>query len=96
MKTSCIFISVLLTIGGCASPEIISWQKAWEHNFPVEQASAKCEYETSSSTQGVTPGLQTQIGIGLDRQLRKNSLFEKCMNANGWVAARDHMKARLF
>jgi hypothetical protein len=87
---------ICITISGCATPTTISWQKAWDHIVPLEQASAKCDYETSAATQGITPGFRTMLGVELDRQSRKGNLYEKCMNANGWVAAKDYTKGRLF
>lgn len=96
MKLAYALTAATILLSGCAAPAIVSWQKSWEHNTQLEQAAAKCEYETSVATQGFMPGYQTLVGVELDRQSRKSALFEKCMNANGWVAAKDYTKARLF
>lgn len=68
---------------GCAARQQYVWIAPTGSGLATHQVEAKCDYETTAATQGTDYSLRTSFGQELDRAMRKQSLYEKCMLANG-------------
>ncbi|WP_295986396.1 hypothetical protein [uncultured Variovorax sp.] len=68
---------------GCAGPGY-SWVPMPGNSGSLAQSEARCDYETSAATQATDYSLRTSFGQELDRAIRKNDLYEKCMRAQGF------------
>lgn len=84
MKT--IIILSALTLSACASPKMHYVSTSYAAGgVSINQAEAKCDYESSSSTQATDYSYRSGLAQEIDRNLRKNKLMEMCMKAQGFV-----------
>lgn len=70
-------------LAGCATQPQYTWLPTAGSGVNGAQIEARCDYETSAATQGTDYSFRSSLGQELDRAMRKQSLFEKCMLANG-------------
>lgn len=84
MRKRAVWGAVAITaLAGCAGAGY-SWVPMPGNSGSFAQADARCDYETSSSTQGTDYRYRTVFGQELDRALRKSDLYEKCMRVQGF------------
>lgn len=84
MKRLSLFAAVL-AITGCVTNPPMEWVQTRGGGMDLDQAIARCDYESSAATQGTDYSLRTSFGQELDRAIRKNNLQRQCMAANGYV-----------
>lgn len=75
---------IATALAGCAAQPKWQWVKPGATQAEFGQHKAQCDYETSAATQGTDYTLATIFGQELDRAMRKNDLFVKCMVAKGY------------
>lgn len=79
-----VFLIVALSLAGCATQPRWHWIKDGSTQAEFDQHKAQCDYETSAATQATDYGFRSVFGQELDRAMRKNDLFIKCMVAKGY------------
>jgi len=80
-----LLICLAASLVGCANRGVaLTKPGASSSDFDADKA--RCDYETTASTQGTNYTYNTMFGQELDRALRKNELMTMCMRAKGWSA----------
>lgn len=83
MKKLAASAAVTIMLVGCAGAGY-TWVPMPGNSGSFAQADARCDYETSAATQGTDYRYRTVLGQELDRALRKNDLYDKCMRVQGF------------
>lgn len=83
-----LIIILTIALAGCATPQppmYYTRTSSTPAGADLELARAKCEYESTASTQSTDYGYRSMFGQELDRAMRKGKLMEMCMKAQGFV-----------
>lgn len=73
-----------IVLAGCAVGPSYYWSATPGATLSLQQATDRCDYETSAATQSTDYSFRTSFGQELDRAMRKDALMIKCMRAQGF------------
>lgn len=76
---------VVTVLAGCVAPQPMEWARVRADAPDLQQALARCEYETRAATQVTDYSFRSVIGQELDRASRRNELMGLCMRAQGFT-----------
>lgn len=79
-----LIITGSIALGGCAAGPSYYWSATAAATLSLQQATDRCDYETSAATQSTDYSFRTSFGQELDRAMRKDALMIKCMRAQGF------------